>query len=69
MRECDCPVGYCFLNIKSDVGLCSFWNAADTAHVRITCPRCGFTSYHPGDIEEGYCGKCHDWTSDARRPR
>jgi hypothetical protein len=30
----------------------------------ITCPRCGRTSYHPGDIEAGYCGSCHWWTSD-----
>ena len=29
---------------------------------RITCPRCGRTSYHPDDIREGYCGACHDWT-------
>jgi len=26
------------------------------------CPRCGRTSYHPVDVEEGYCGACHDWT-------
>lgn len=30
----------------------------------INCPRCGMTSYHPNDIEAGYCGKCHWWTSD-----
>lgn len=30
----------------------------------ITCPACHRTSYHPKDIEEGYCGACHDWTSD-----
>jgi len=29
----------------------------------ITCPRCGATSHHPRDIEEGYCGRCHDWTA------
>jgi ribosomal protein S27AE len=28
----------------------------------ITCPRCGRTSYNPTDIDEGYCGACHDWT-------
>jgi hypothetical protein len=28
----------------------------------ITCPSCGRTSHHPKDIEEGYCGFCHDWT-------
>lgn len=27
------------------------------------CPRCGRRSYHPKDIEQGYCGaSCHDWT-------
>lgn len=30
----------------------------------ITCPRCGATSYHPGDLAAGYCGRCHWWTSD-----
>lgn len=30
----------------------------------ITCPRCGATSYHPEDIAQGYCGRCHWWTSD-----
>lgn len=25
----------------------------------ITCPRCGMTSYHPGDVENLYCGNCH----------
>jgi hypothetical protein len=29
-----------------------------------TCPRCGRTSHHPTDVAEGYCGACHDWTSD-----
>lgn len=24
-----------------------------------TCPRCGLTSYHPKDIDERYCGRCH----------
>ena len=30
--------------------------------ITITCPRCGMTSAHPKDIEQGYCGNCHDWT-------
>lgn len=30
----------------------------------ITCPRCHRTSYHPDDIDTGYCGACHWWTSD-----
>lgn len=29
-----------------------------------TCPRCGRTSYNPNDVDEGYCGSCHDWTRD-----
>ena len=29
----------------------------------ITCPKCQMTSHHPGDIKNGYCGNCHDWTS------
>jgi hypothetical protein len=28
----------------------------------VTCPRCGWTSYHPKDVAEGYCSACHDWT-------
>jgi len=30
----------------------------------ITCPRCGSVSYHPDDIDQHYCGRCHWWTSD-----
>jgi hypothetical protein len=29
----------------------------------IQCPRCGMRSFNPNDIREGYCGKCHDWTT------
>lgn len=32
-----------------------------------TCPRCGRTSWHPVDVAEGYCGRCHDWTGVQRR--
>ncbi len=28
----------------------------------ITCPDCGATSYHPADVIEGYCGRCHAYT-------
>jgi ribosomal protein S27AE len=31
----------------------------------ITCPRCGATSYNPNDIQQGYCGRCHDWTREG----
>lgn len=30
--------------------------------VAFTCPRCGATSHHPVDREEGYCASCRDWT-------
>jgi ribosomal protein S27AE len=33
------------------------------SHPSITCPRCGATSYNANDILEGYCGRCHDWTT------
>ncbi|MEV6400936.1 hypothetical protein AB0M39_40195 [Streptomyces sp. NPDC051907] len=29
-----------------------------------TCPDCQRTSWHPGDVQNGYCGWCHWWTSD-----
>ena len=29
----------------------------------VTCPRCLMTSYNEGDVREGYCGNCRDWTS------
>ena len=29
----------------------------------ITCPVCSATSYNPNDVREGYCGRCHDWTT------
>jgi hypothetical protein len=31
----------------------------------ITCPECGATSSHPQDVRQGYCPRCHWWTSDA----
>jgi len=30
----------------------------------ITCPCCQLTSHHPDDAANGYCGRCHWWTSD-----
>lgn len=26
------------------------------------CPRCERVTWNPTDINEGYCGACHDWT-------
>lgn len=34
----------------------------------ITCPRCGATSTRPKDIEQGYCGRCHEFTGDGDLP-
>jgi hypothetical protein len=31
----------------------------------ITCPVCEMTSYHPKDIEMGWCGNCHAYTQDG----
>jgi ribosomal protein L37E len=42
--------------------------AAREGQPSITCPRCGWTSYNPNDIREGYCGHCHAWTSPPRKP-
>lgn len=30
---------------------------------KITCPKCGRTSWNPNDVREGYCGACHAFTS------
>jgi hypothetical protein len=27
----------------------------------IMCPRCGTVSYHPRDVVERYCGRCHQF--------
>jgi ribosomal protein S27AE len=44
--------------------------AAERAAERsITCPRCGWTSHHPADVEHGYCGHCHAFTSPPRAQR
>lgn len=26
------------------------------------CPQCRARSFHPQDVENGYCGRCHDFT-------
>jgi hypothetical protein len=30
------------------------------------CPRCQRVSFHPKDVEYGYCGACHDFTASQR---
>ena len=32
----------------------------------ITCPKCRMTSYHPEDVKHGYCGNCHEFTSEVK---
>lgn len=32
------------------------------ARQAFTCPRCGMTSAHPDDVENGYCGNCKAFT-------
>jgi hypothetical protein len=34
-----------------------------------TCPKCDATSYHPKDVEFGYCGACHEFTGDSHPHR
>lgn len=36
----------------------------DEEHRSITCARCGWTSYHPKDVENRYCGKCEVFHDD-----
>jgi hypothetical protein len=38
------------------------------AELSITCPKCNRTSHHPEDANHGYCGACHEYTTerDAR---
>jgi hypothetical protein len=33
-----------------------------------TCLVCGRTSYHPTDVEEGWCGACHGATAHPTPP-
>jgi hypothetical protein len=32
----------------------------------ITCPQCGMVSHHPKDIEEKYCGNCHQFHANMK---
>ncbi len=34
-----------------------------TGQLSIACPRCGAVSYNATDVTEGYCSRCHDWTT------
>ena len=35
-----------------------------TAQKSIKCPQCGMVSYNPNDVEERYCGNCHEYHDD-----
>ncbi len=39
------------------------WGGKPASTLPIKCPRCGSESWHPVDALEGYCGRCHWWTS------
>jgi ribosomal protein S27AE len=32
----------------------------------IKCPQCGLVSHHPQDIENKYCGNCHQFHADMK---
>lgn len=32
----------------------------------ITCPQCGAESFHPDDIENMYCSRCHMYYDEMR---
>lgn len=33
----------------------------DAKEPSFTCPKCERTSYHPKDLEQRYCGACHEF--------
>jgi hypothetical protein len=35
---------------------------------KFTCPRCWAVSHNPSDVEQRYCGACHDWTGKRMVP-
>ncbi len=35
--------------------------AVRDGHPTITCLRCDMTSWHPKDVENLYCGNCHEF--------
>jgi ribosomal protein S27AE len=39
------------------------WATGMAGRPRFVCPTCKATSYNPHDIDDGYCGRCHDWTA------
>lgn len=37
---------------------------ADDEGLSITCPKCGRTSRNPNDVQNRYCGACHEYHDD-----
>ncbi len=35
------------------------------SEVGYTCAHCGTESFHPRDLEERYCGRCHHFCDDV----
>lgn len=60
--ERDCPGGHGYVIQMSCDERCPEFAPS------FTCPRCGAVSYHPKDIEQGYCGRCNDWTREHLEP-
>lgn len=38
-----------------------------TSSSSFICPDCRAESWNPHDVENGYCGVCHDWPYDRRK--
>jgi hypothetical protein len=73
-RICDCSSGYVYTVRKRRRALLlaeqtAAWEDAEreaggTPHY--TCPRCMRVSYNPNDIENAYCGGCHEFDEGQR---
>lgn len=62
-----CPCGFYYVDLDGRRG----WYSSREAYQRgdpkiglhvvmsIQCPRCHARSYHPGDVANRYCGRCH----------
>ena len=61
-------VGMAFQHLKAAQDIEPVGARREGPVVSFTCPRCGMTSHHPRDVEEGYCGNCHGWTRGEDRP-
>lgn len=64
----NCPSHGLRLYRDRDLLLCPIArHGADEPRGRaVICPRCEIVSFSPDDVREGYCGNCHDWTSQTQ---